>query len=213
MNKTKKLAIIFIALELLIYVSYLAVDFGFADADSIKLKFISICLCLVFSAIFTAFGGEKLITAAMVFTLAADNLLLVANSDYALGVALFCVVQAIYFYLLYRENGKTLLPVRIVLLAAALILLWKLNMFTGLNVLVAFYFTSFVCNVIQSLGTDKHLFSIGLALFLCCDICVGIFNLSSLAGTEIYSFATVGMWLFYLPAQVLIVLSGRRRKA
>ncbi len=210
MNKTKKLAIIFIALEALIYVSYLAVDLGFASADSIKLKFISICLCLVFSALFTALGGEKLITAAMVFTLAADSFLLVQNSNYALGVALFCVVQAIYFYMLYRENGKTLLPVRIVLLAVALILLWKMNMLSGLNVLVAFYFTGFVCNVIQSFGAEDRLLGIGLVLFLCCDICVGVFNLPQLAGTQIYSFATFSMWLFYLPAQVLIVLSGRR---
>ena len=213
MKKSKKPAIAFIAVELAIYIAYLAADLGFVAANSIRLKFISICLCLVFSAIFTAMGGEKLITAAMVFTLAADNLLLMANSDYALGVAFFCVVQAIYFYMLYRENGKTLLPLRIILFALALILLWKMNMLSGLNVLAAFYFTSFVCNVIQSFGTGRRLFSLGLVLFLCCDVCVGIFNLPQLAGTGIYSFAAFGMWLFYLPAQVLIVLSGRRCEA
>ena len=210
MNKTKKLAIVFIALEALIYIFYLAADLGFNFADSLRLKFISICLCLVFSVVFTAYGGEKLITAAMAFTLFADYFLLLSNSNYALGVGLFCVVQAIYFYLLYREEKRAFLTLRIALLLAALILLYWLNMLTGLNALVALYFTSFVCNVIQSFGGENRLFCIGLALFLCCDICVGVFNLPQLSGTQAYSFATVGMWLFYLPAQVLIVLSGRR---
>lgn len=213
MKKTTKLAIAFVAIELAIYIAYLAADLGFISADSIRLKFMSICLCLVFSAIFTAMGGDKLITAAMVFTLAADNLLLMQNSNYALGVAFFCAVQAIYFYMLYRENGKILLALRIILFAAALILLWKLNLLSWLNALVSFYFTNFACNVIQSFGTDRRLFSLGLVLFICCDICVGIFNLPRLSGTGIYGFAAFCMWLFYLPAQVLIVLSGRRCEA
>ena len=44
-------------------------------------------------------------------------------------------------------------------------------------------------------------------LFLLCDVCVGLRNqpslLPGLAGA-----AQVGMWLFYLPGQVLLVLSG-----
>ena len=213
MEKSKGFAIAFVVIELAIYIAYLAADLGYVSVNSIRLKFISICLCLVFSAVFTAMGGEKLITAAMVFTLAADSLLLVKNSDYALGIAFFCVVQAIYFYMLYRENGKTLLALRIVLFALGLVLLCKLNMLSWLNALAAFYFTSFVCNVIQSFGTDRRLFNLGLVLFLCCDVCVGIFNLPQLAGTGIYNFATFGMWLFYLPAQVFIALSGRRCEA
>lgn len=213
MNKTKKAVGLFIALELVMYISYLTADFGFFDADSSKLKYLSIFLCLVFSAVFTAQGGERLITSAMVFTLAADYLLLVRNSDYALGLALFCAVQVIYFYVIYRENGKAFVPLRIGLFAAAFVLLWLFDIQSWFNALAAFYFTSFVCNVIQSIGFKSKLFSMGLLLFLCCDICVGIFNLPRLAGTGLYSFATVGMWLFYLPGQVMIALSGRRCEA
>lgn len=213
MEKRKKLTTIFIIVELAIYLLYIAADFGFISAHSNGLKYASIWLCLVFSAVFTAQGGEKLITAAMVFTLAADSFLLMANRRYALGVLLFCVVQAIYFYLMYRENKRTLLPLRISLIIVAAALLWRFNMVSCLNALAAFYFTGFACNVIQSFGTGRHLFSLGLVLFICCDICVGIFNLTQLAGTGIYNFAAVGMWLFYLPAQVVLVLSGRRCEA
>ena len=52
------------------------------------------------------------------------------------------------------------------------------------------------------------MFAIGLLLFTCCDICVGAWNLGLLPG-----FTRIGMWLFYLPSQVLIVLSQEEREA
>ena len=52
------------------------------------------------------------------------------------------------------------------------------------------------------------LFRLGLALFLCCDVCVGAFNAPGLFPVPVTAFARVGMWLFYLPGQVLIALSA-----
>ncbi len=62
------------------------------------------------------------------------------------------------------------------------------------------------------------IFSLGLILFVCCDICVGFNNLAAylpVDGLEgVLKFAAVGMWAFYLPSQVMISLSGNfdRRK-
>ena len=53
-----------------------------------------------------------------------------------------------------------------------------------------------------------RLFGAGLALFACCDLCVGLYNLAGAVPPAAYAFARVGMWLFYLPSQVLIVCSG-----
>ena len=56
-------------------------------------------------------------------------------------------------------------------------------------------------------------FLIGLILFLLCDINVLLFNLSSYINVSSQMYAvlqiasTVLMWAFYLPSQVLIVLS------
>lgn len=69
-------------------------------------------------------------------------------------------------------------------------------------------------------------FALGLTLFLCCDLCVGLHNfslfpaqlqqalpqfLAQFVPTSLPSwledFAAVGMWAFYLPSQILIVLS------
>ena len=40
-------------------------------------------------------------------------------------------------------------------------------------------------------------------------MCVGIFQSPGLLPPALERFASLGMWLFYLPGQVLIVLSGR----
>lgn len=85
------------------------------------------------------------------------------------------------------------------------------DLLSPLNAVSLFYFTNFLCNVLQSWslrGRGTRLFSAGLTLFLCCDLCVGVFNQPGLFPQALDAFARVGMWLFYLPAQVLIALSG-----
>ena len=57
-------------------------------------------------------------------------------------------------------------------------------------------------------GRRWRLFALGLTLFVGCDVCVGAFNSPGLAPAGAYQFAQVGMWLFYLPSQVLIALSA-----
>lgn len=48
-----------------------------------------------------------------------------------------------------------------------------------------------------------------------CDLCVGLHNLAAFLPVvdtgPLFSFAQVGMWLFYLPSQVLITLSVRKK--
>lgn len=53
----------------------------------------------------------------------------------------------------------------------------------------------------------RLVFAVGLLLFICCDICVGLWNLYPPPPRLLREFAQVGMWFFYLPSQVLIVLS------
>ena len=88
---------------------------------------------------------------------------------------------------------------------AAWVLLNALGMGTALNLLAALYFVNFLVNACQSLTLrSERLFAAGLWLFLLCDVCVGLRNqpslLPGLAGA-----AQAGMWLFYLPGQVLLV--------
>ena len=50
--------------------------------------------------------------------------------------------------------------------------------------------------------------TVGLCLFLCCDLCVAAYQFPQILPQAVFEFVRVGMWLFYLPGQVLIALSG-----
>ena len=49
-------------------------------------------------------------------------------------------------------------------------------------------------------------------VFLLCAVYVGVHNQPELFPGWLAAFAQVGMWLFYLPGQVLLVLSGRKKE-
>ena len=164
----------FLALEGGLYVLFLLQDLSLLGGDSMKVKYLSILLCLTFSAWGALWGGAGLITAALALTAGADWFLLVLNRHYLAGVGLFCLVQGLYLVHIRRERGS-----------------W--GWWPGS----------------LPLGRGRgRLFVLGLVLFFCCDLCVGVHNAPGLFPAGLTAFARVGMWLFYLPAQVLITLSG-----
>lgn len=195
----------FVALEAALYLLFLALDAFSTGGDGVK--YLTIVVCLLAAVWSARHGGSLLMAWAMVFTLAADTFLLLLDRWYGMGIVLFCVVQGLYLARIRRACGRTLWALRAGL-AAAWPLLSALGMGTVLNLLAALYFVNFLVNAFQSLTLrSERLFAAGLWLFLLCDVCVGLRNqpslLPGLAGA-----AQVGMWLFYLPGQVLLVLSG-----
>lgn len=128
-----------------------------------------------------------------------------------------------------KQNGWKMFVIQIVLrliISAAilgLLVVFSLPVDVLIGVVV-FYFISFLCNICLTLqlrsrghyfqgGIRLGLFAAGLILFLLCDVMVGIYNMSGYLPVQgelfqkIYLFAGVGMWLFYLPGQMLITLS------
>lgn len=176
-------------------------------ANSTPVKFAAVCLCLA-----TAFTGlrsadGRLVALALCFTVGADWFLLVRNDRYLTGVSLFTAVQLLYALRLFRLRGDRPSPWGLALRLAALVaglLLGRRNPVAGLSL---FYFANLAVNTAEAfallpLGRTSRRFAFGLLLFVGCDLCVGGWNLGLLP-----SFTRVGMWLFYLPSQVLIVLS------
>lgn len=197
-NETTEMAPVkkcFVGLETALYLLFLALDAFSAGGDGVK--YLTIVVCLLAAVWSARHGGSRLMAWAMAFTLAADTFLLLLDRWYGMGIVLFCVVQGLYLARIRRACGRTLW-----------VLLNALGMGTALNLLAALYFVNFLVNACQSLTLrSERLFAAGLWLFLLCDVCVGLRNqpslLPGLAGA-----AQVGMWLFYLPGQVLLVLSG-----
>ena len=197
------LIVCFVIIECAIYAAFLTLDLAGRSGDTLLLKYAGILLCLLFALL----SGNKLVTAALAFTAAADWFLLVRGDHLILGVALFFCVQTIYAIRLHREGAPWALWLRIGLAALAIFMLVLLNMVTSLNLLALVYFSQLVSNTILAWPRrSTKRFALGLTLFIGCDVCVGLFNVLP-HSSEIYSLVSVGMWLFYLPSQVLIALS------
>ena len=202
---------LFLTVEAILYAAFLVWDVTIGGRGSNPIKFAGILLCLVYALYLGHLGGSRLVPAALALTALADVFLLLLDADYALGILLFCAVQGLYFVRIVRSGGRSLWGLRLGLFLLSLVVLNLLGLLIPLNILALFYFTNFFCNALASLscsGRSMRLFSIGLWLFLCCDLCVGLFQNPDLISPEVGEFVRIGMWLFYLPAQVLIALSG-----
>lgn len=211
---------VFPALARGLWLIFLVMDIA-RRGNSTWVKFAAICLCGL-----TAWTGVKthdgaLVAAALAFTVTADVFLLLLNRngmDQSVGVALFIVAQLLYAHRLRLLRGGFISKFalfRLLSLIAAVLVAGKRDLPSALAV---FYFCNLLVNLEESFGVYAHdagmdrdllrrRFGWGLFLLACCDICVGLWNLGSLPPLWLTEFARVGMWLFYLPSQVLIVLS------
>ncbi len=241
MNKIKCDKIIlalFILMELLLYITFLYQDI-FKKGSllvSTNLKFSSIILCFV--AVFWFYARESmtldivLLRCAFLFTLISDLCILMLDFYY-LGLITFCIVQLLYLIRLNCWRKKQgihsalwILILRNVLFAMAItgILITLKISLGGLVLISIFYFVSIFFNTVDAIRIHSSvpkiqykLYAIGMVLFFLCDLNVGLFNLSDYIQIEeswfhkVYEFATIAMWMFYLPSQVLISLSGFNR--
>lgn len=214
MKKRTGEILVFAALELLLYALFLYYDLcgisGNGHFSSTGLKFLGIALCFLAALHWSSEGGNRLMAWALGFTVAADVCLLLIGSYYLVGVGCFCVVQALYFCRILRMNGgKTLWWLRALLFALVLGALWYLGQLTPLHAMLALYGTTFLCNVIQSLGSrTSGLFLAGILLYLLCDLCLALCYAPIELSGIVSDFLMIATWMFYLPGQVLLVLSG-----
>lgn len=188
--------------------------------DSTWVKFTAICLCAAAALTGAKSRDGRLVALALGFTVGADWFLLVRDDHYTLGVGLFIIVQLLYALRLYRWRGKKPCgPVAV--LRLALVLLWAALSWVEPTLFplwcAALYFLNLCLNTVEAWmwkikgpgGPLATRFAWGLLLFVGCDVCVGLWNISLFLPPPLAEFSRVGMWLFYLPSQVLIVLSQR----
>lgn len=178
--------------------------------DTTWLKFAAIALVAVAGFLAGAGVENRLTTAALLLTLVADVFLLVLDAHYALGIALFLAVQLLYTLRLAAVAGAA--PWRAVLVRAIPALAAGAVLARHGAALPAAYIVWFAVNLADGVRLAaaraerrRVCFALGLALFFCCDLCVGLHNLPVPQGLG--CFVRVAMWGFYLPGQVLILAS------
>jgi len=223
LNRLKlALASLFIAAEVGIYAAfntYAALELP----DPIYLKYSGVLFCVLFAGAFAALTrtvDSFLVFLALIFTAVSDLFILVLGANYEVGLATFIVAQTLYFVRLYFKRRKKLWVSLVARVTVFAILALTLSLLFGADLLITeccLYIVMLVANLVDALiicrrGKACAAFAIGLFLFLCCDICVGLHNFGNVLGIvlpqAVLRFAADGMWAFYLPSQVIIVLTA-----
>lgn len=144
----------------------------------------------------------------MFFTVMADLMMIVFHYN-VVGLFFFCVVQLIY---VMRFTDLKCTVYVAALSAVFFVASFKVNTYIEMRLSV-FYAVCILSSVLSSfLGFKKRptresiLALAGMTLFLLCDINVAFFNL-------VYDYSRILqilIWVFYLPSQLLISLSGKK---
>ncbi len=204
----------FLSVEVVIYAAFLLLDLMERGEQTISIKYAGVALCLGYALLCASRGGDRLVPMALALTAGADWFLLVRNDHYPVGIALFLCVQTVYFVRLRRAGAGRGYALRTGLALGAGLAVYAAGMASLTNLLAALYFSQLLSNTALSWtlrGKRGRTFALGLTLFVGCDACVGLYNVLPLA-SPLYPTASVGMWFFYLPSQVLIALSARPEK-
>nr|WP_308742328.1 lysoplasmalogenase family protein [uncultured Anaerocolumna sp.] len=176
--------------------------------------------------------GIHILRIAMFFTLLSDLFILVLEY-YTAGILTFIIVQLLYLILIssWISSGKTIKTIlmRVIgtgLITVLIVILYRFQEPEVKSELIfgIYYFILFLSNAIDAIGIlfrskRKHriLFACGLLAYFLCDINVAIFNMKDYLTinetiySQIYNFSAIAMWMFYLPGQVAIALSGESK--
>ncbi len=162
--------------------------------------------------------------AALIFTVCADYFLVVRGAEQQfLAMLFFSCTQLAYAARLFVEDKDktrrmTHLALRVgVPLAVLAVTFAVLGGGADRVALISmFYFANLVLNAVLAFVRFKssRLLAIGLALFICCDVFVGLSLIEGWLplseGSFLYALAHPGFnaaWLFYVPSQALLALS------
>ena len=221
MSAKPRLSGLFLLIQAILYVLILAVP----AAPLAVCCYLSIVLCFIFALLLHR-PGSNLFIAGLACTLCADFFLVVMDPIQRLwGMVFFLAAQLCYATALHRQKPvRWLVFFRLGLTALAItIAVAVLGKATDLLALISIcYYANLITNIIAAFSQwqKSRLLPIGLVLFLLCDTVIG---LQVAAGgylpipesSWLYQLIFSGfnlVWFFYLPSQVLIVLSLRYQK-
>lgn len=235
-NKSTLVKIMLITI-IILYFIFLYMDFFSINLiiSSNIIKFISMVLILSITFLIgndsLSIKDSSLLKLGISITVIADIFLLLVDDYYILGIGLFSIVQLIYSIRYDYKNRKKILRYFVILFIFLSLIYIFINTFIGkidFTIVIALFYGLFLLfNVRKSilLYKDKKypkinslLILIGMVLFLLCDINVAlnnILNTRNISNNFIATFSNISfisMWLFYLPSQVLLSLSGYKSR-
>lgn len=212
------LTLAFLAVSLLLYYFILTAGGTLLLATS----YAAIVLCFLFALS----GWQNFwIIGGLACTVGADFFLVVLSPIQQFwGMVFFLGAQSLYAAMLHRSRpGKVFLWLRITLTVVAEIVTVAIlkDATDPLAVISICYYVNLIFNILMAFLQFKQypLFSVGLVFFLLCDTVIGLQVMSggylpipedSLLHSIIFPPFNLA-WMFYLPSQVLIALSSRKK--
>ena len=168
---------------------------------------------------------EKSSIGGLALTVCADFCLVICDPIQQLwGMVFFLGAQCLYAVLLHRQKlPRGLLMARIGLsVAAEVVSLVVLGENTDALALISvLYYANLIMNMVCAFVRfrDNRLLAIGFLLFILCDTVIGLQvaaggYLPIPEGSFVHNLIFSGFhlsWFFYLPSQVLIALTGRKK--
>lgn len=210
-----------------LYLIFISIDYEIikVSISSFKIKMFSIFLCLLITL---CIGNDEinlrdknLLQLGMLLTFIADLCLIMYNK-YFLGVLIFSTVQMVYYFRFNKKNNISHSKKLVTLLILLVIFyygLYILNIIIDPTIILGIYYSVLIgtnlVNVIRLNKKDIYprtnflLIYVGFLLFILCDINVGISYVFS-NYSRMVNITQNLIWVFYLPSQVLLALSGFR---
>lgn len=214
--------ILFIVVGIVLYILFLLEDFGDYDlGDNVWIKYSIIIIAFVYTLVSIAFATNKkefrddiILSLALLFTLLSDYFLLVLDDYYEIGMITFIVAQLLHALRIERNKIHTIISVAIRVMIPVigiavfagigeLELIYALALIYGTQLLMNFVENMALCFISKKNKLKYILLAVGFALFIGCDVCVGLMNIGEYGGVLL-------MWLFYAPSQILIALSSNK---
>ncbi len=202
---------------LLIYLSFLILEIITGKCLAVTiLKYSGLVLCFLYALIYAR--KDVFLVFALFLTLIADGIL-VFDSVSEVGVLVFIFVQLAHL-LRFSAILRTLPLIPILLVALIIVagliqngipIMFVLAMAYGVLIFTNIYKAYRWWRMDKSGAARCALF--GFILFFLCDLSVGISYITTTATLPhtVTILTSYFAWMFYLPAQVLITLSGQRK--
>lgn len=188
------------------------------------IKFLSILLCFLL-ALLDTYSLRKdlnniLLLIGLFLTVIADYIFLIYKDLFPIAIGLFSIVQILYIFRYNMKNRRR----NILYIMISFIIIFILYIFIYIFIkeiefifpLAFFYaiclFISLKESILQYkystyLNSKKGIILLGMVLFVLCDINVGIYNTVGKSNNLVF----IAIWLFYLPSQLLLALSGKSK--
>lgn len=186
---------------------------------SLRLKMGGLMICVGYACIkcWSKANRNNIILCIAMLMTALGDYMLTMNVYYSLGIICFAIVHTLYiirhwYYLSLMQKRYTCV-MAIILFVIVVILIFiiqpiliKIALGYGLILFVSLFTASMLLYITDNRKKRICIFW-GILLFFLCDMCVAIFNV---VNGVVGNVAAVFIWIWYLPAQLFLVLSGDR---